>query len=156
MQSEAHYETGLLEQPTLRFRRHPPISLLLDARGLTVGFTTWKCRGLWAGAPGSILAVHEQEQGPLLCAIHREWSLRWHWRVQDAEGDLVGRVEKDRILDPWGTLVLFCRKGSWFTLHGVELARLEQGNQFLELQMLPPVQHDPFAKMLLLAATLVH
>ncbi len=111
------------------------------------------------GWPWSILAIHEQEQSPLVCTIRRRFTFAARREVRDAEGELVGVLAGQWIRNRWERAVIrlealggrSCPPRYQRAVAGAVLG--EQGRPLLEF--LPGVQHDPFAKMMLLAAVVV-
>jgi len=155
-------DTGLLEQSELLVRPgEDGRRLLLGASGEVVGFSRWQGGGLWRGWPWSVLEVHEHEQAPLVFTVRRLLALAPRREVHDADGDLVGVLAGRRVLDRWQ------RTAMWLLPDGTGGQLLDAAGQPLaawseapapggaRLQLLPPVWHDPFAKMLILAAFLV-
>lgn len=145
MDRQARAETGLLEQTTLLVRAEPRRRVLLTVSGEVVGHTSWR-RESWLRR---VLALHEQEQSPLVCTVRR-W-LGWPPRreVRDAEGELVGYLAGDGLLDRWERVAIRRTAGGFVDGHGQLLARWD-GER---LELLDGVRHDPFAKMLIVAAT---
>jgi hypothetical protein len=105
------------------------------------------------------LAVHEEEDEPLVFTVHRAWGLWPRREVRDAEGRPVGSLCGGRITDmdgrPVAELAVSGDDGErvWCGRGGRELARLTPGPDGLRLSFSPDVG-DPFVRMLLLAAVL--
>jgi hypothetical protein len=145
MDSAARAESGLLEQAVLVVRAEGDRRVLLTASGDEVGYTRWQQRGWWRGGPWSVLALHEHEQSPLVCTIRRRLLPRHE--VRDAEGELVGVLAGAHVLDRWDRVVMWRDDSGFVGEHGEVLARWSGGR----LELLPLVQRDPFAKMLIVA-----
>ena len=151
---------GLLEQTTLVLRpsaddRH----LFLASAGAVVGFARRR-RGHWLRPwQRLIVEVHEQEEAPLVCTIRRMFTLWPRYEVRDAEDELVGVLAGQWILDRWqrGTLRVQSLPdgGQLLDDQNAIAARWTVAAGDVSLELLPPVQNDPFAKMLVLAAVLL-
>jgi hypothetical protein len=116
--------------------------------------------GLWQWLTSPIVEVREDDDEPLLCTLHRVWSLGLLWEVRDADGHLVGLVRRNRILNRVGQLIGVRRQAAAGEVrweqpeHGV-LAALTRGADGLRLRFADAVMERPFIKMALLAAALV-
>jgi hypothetical protein len=151
----------MLENPVLVLRpgAAPGAREIVAADTATpLGHAWWVRPGGWLARP--ILAVHEHEDRPLLFTVRRCWGL-WPVReVRDAEGRRVGFVSGRQVRDRYGRRVaqarpLADRTGYVFLdPEGQALADLGPGQGGPHLTFRPEVAHDPFAKMLLLAAAL--
>jgi hypothetical protein len=141
-------ETGLLEQAVLQVRVEPRRRVLLSAAGAVVGHTVWRRDGWFRW----VLEVHEQDQSPLVCTIRRRLAWPPRREVRDAEGELVGFLTPRLILDRWERVALRIRDGCFVGDRGLVLAQW-CGER---LELLDGVRHDPFAKMLLVAAVVAH
>jgi hypothetical protein len=141
-------ETGLLEQAVLLVRAEARRRVLLSAAGEVVGHTAWRRDGWFGWA----LEVHEQDQSPLVCTIRRRLAWPPRREVRDAESELVGFLAAGLILDRWERVAIRLRDGCFVADHGLVLARW-CGER---LELLDEVRHDPFAKMLLVAAVVAH
>lgn len=141
-------ETGLLEQAVLLVRAEARRRVLLSAAGEVVGHAGWRRDGWFRW----VLEVHEQDQSPLVCTIRRRLAWPSRREVRDAEGELVGFLTPGLILDRWERVALRFRDGCFVGDHGLVLARW-CGER---LELLDGVRHDPFAKMLLVAAVVAH
>jgi hypothetical protein len=152
-------ESGLLEQPILLIRPAGlPGRLLLETPTAAVGFATWQ-RGCWVWRPA--LRAHEQEQAPLVFTVRRRGLLLRRWEVSDADDDFIGVAGARCILDRWSRPAMVVRAdgiqgGRILGTQGELLAEWSACEAGVELRLHPLVQHDPFAKMLVLAAVLVH
>jgi len=152
-------DAGLLEQAELVARPGGDgRRLLVGAGGQPVGFSRWQGRVLWRGWPWSALGVHEQEQGPLVFTVRRLLSVAPRREVRDADGELVGVLAGRRVLDRWRRPAMRLRRdgkgGQLLDGQGQPLAAWSDGPGGARLELFPPVWHDPFAKMLILAAFL--
>jgi hypothetical protein len=147
-------EQGLLEQPAFVVRPGEDRRLLAGPEGEVVGFARWQARGIWHAGPWSVLAVYEQEQAPLVFTVRRLFSLIPRHEVRDADGDLVGVLAGPWVLDRWQRPALRVQ------IRGAEGQILDERGGVLahwmgsHLILAPLAWHDPFAKMLLLAAFL--
>jgi hypothetical protein len=151
----------MLEHRILLLRPRPLVPRVRDIldgdSGATLGYARLEIEASswWPRLFGrGVLAVHEQEDEPLLLTIRRAWKLSARRHVYDAEGqpigDLLGRLIHDRYRRPLAALE-----------HGVfrapdrralaELAATEEG---LRLTFHDDIAGEPFVKMLLLAAAL--
>jgi hypothetical protein len=156
----------MLEQRSLllRPRREGARQTIADAdTGSALGFVSWskapaspwwRCLLRWE------LAVHEQEDEPLLFTIHRPGWLLGRLQIRDADGHPVGVVLGRRILDRFGyPLAQLSAKNSQGGIFRAAdqraLAEMDRGPEGLRLVFGPEVATDPFAKMLLLAVVVV-
>jgi hypothetical protein len=127
--------------------------VLADASsGATLGYAQWRRSGFRA-----VLAVHELDDEPLVFTLRRWWLLLGRRVVCDAEGQIVGLVDRTGIQDRWG-----CRLASWEPgenrfrgKEGQSLAVLEHTREGCRLTFSSELEGEPFLKMLLLAAVLV-
>ncbi|MFO0841334.1 MAG: hypothetical protein U0797_02900 [Gemmataceae bacterium] len=144
MDRQAKAESGLLEQAVLLVRAEPRRRVLLTEAGEVVGHTGWHREG-WLRR---VLALYEQEQSPLVCTVRR-W-LGWPPRreVRDAEGELVGYLAGTGLLDRWERVAIR-RAAAGFVDDRDQLLARWDGRR---LELLDGVRHDPFAKMLIVAA----
>lgn len=105
----------------------------------------------------SILAVHEYEDEPLLLTLHARLA---SWLVRDADGHLVGRVRGQRLLDGFGYPLAHLQASpdgaSYRNRDQHELAVTAREDDGVRLTFLLPEDGNPFVKMVLLAAALVH
>ena len=119
-------------------------------------------RFAWLRAWGPpVIEVHESDDEPLLFTMRRGWGFGRRWRVEDAEGTSVGRVVGPFLLDrrerPLAVLRRpEARRASYRDAQGGELAATEVGDEGIRLTFRPDGEGNPFVKMLLLAATLIH
>jgi hypothetical protein len=139
----------------------PRRPILSPQTNVALGYARFDPRpamGWWRLGP-RVLAIHEQEDEPLVFTVHRAW---WLWPardVRDADDQLIGCVRGTRVENSHGrTLAILQGVSSsgerlFRTPGGDELARLQPVPQGLCLAFAPAVQ-DPFLKMLLLAAAL--
>jgi hypothetical protein len=112
----------------------------------------------WRRLAPPVLAVHEEEDEPLVFTVHRTWGLRPRREVRDADGRTVGSLRGSSVWDVAGRPVAeLTAAGSGERIFrgrgGRELARLTPGPEGLRLAFNPDVG-DPFVRMLLLAAVL--
>lgn len=155
-------DRGLLEQPSLLLRPADRDGWrdIEAGSGEVAGFALWQESGPWRGWPWSWLAVHEEEESPLVFTVRRRLAVLPRREVRDAEGDLVGVLAGKWILDRWERPALAMRvgeggEGEIVDLSSQVLATWSRHGQDVRLVFALGVQHDPFAKMLLLAAVLL-
>jgi hypothetical protein len=154
-------ESGLLEQPALLLGRPAgPRRGLYTSAGVAVGFAEWRpsVPG-WLGWLRPVLFVHEELDQPLLCSVQRSLVLLPRREVLDAEQERVGVVAWPWLLDRWGQPVIEARATPGRKVLFLGLGRQMLGDCLrrgdgLRLEFAPAVRHDPFLKMLLLAAAL--
>jgi hypothetical protein len=146
--SQPRAETGLLEQAVLVVRAEPRRRVLLSEAGDVVGFTSWRREGLLC----RVLTLHEQEHSPLVCTVRRRLGWPPRREVRDAEGELVGCLAGRCLLDRWERVVIRLGGGGFLGERDELLARWDGAR----LELLDGVRHDPFAKMLIVAAVVAH
>jgi hypothetical protein len=134
---------------------------ILAPDGAPLGSARWRPRkGPWWRLRPAVLAVHEHEDEPLLFTVRRRWPLLPWREVRDAEGRRVGYLFGARISDRLGRRLARAQTilatGAREIRHrdGRALAELEASPEGVRLTFAPVVEHDPFAKMLLVAAAL--
>jgi hypothetical protein len=155
--------TGLLEQPVLLVRPADDSGRrwLEDAQGQAVGFAwhspllPWWLR--WSRRP---LTVHETDDEPMVFQVQRQWALLPRWQVADADGEVVGSVAGAWLLDRWEQPLLGRRRapdggGTFAPSGGQKAAEWSREGDRLRLVFYPPVQDEPFLKMLILASVLL-
>ncbi len=159
-------DTFMLEQRVLlvRPRAASAVQIIVDGEsGAPVGFARWRSEAppsWWHLFRRGVLAVHEYEDEPLLFSIRRAWSLLPRREVCDAEGRPVGSLLGRVVHDRYGRLLA--------ALHGANgggvfrspearaLADVVPTADGLRICFSDDVAGEPFVKMLLLAACLVH
>ncbi len=149
----------LLVQPRTAAATQP----ILDAEsGRPLGYARWRPPSSgpwWRRLVPAVVAVHEQEDEPLVFTVHRGWGLWPRREVRDADGRPVGSLRGGRVLDAGGRPVaeLAAIDGTGELVFrgrgGRELARLTSGPDGLRLAFSPELG-DPFVRMLFLAAAL--
>jgi hypothetical protein len=158
--SSRHYNEIMLEHRVLLVRSRTPSSVqaIVDGdSGAALGYARWErtpsawwrrafCRG--------VLAVHEQEDEPLLLTIHRGWGWLSRRRVCDAEGKAVGVLFGRIIHDRYGRLLASLENGVFRGPDQSVLANLVRTEEGLRLTFSEDIAGEPFVKMLLLAAAL--
>jgi hypothetical protein len=153
----------MLEQQllVLRPRQAPTPQTLVEAvSGAPLGFTRWRAPGNWLSHwfVGPVLEVREQEDEPLLFTVRRCWSFATRYLVCDADDTPVGVVYGAQLLDRLGRLfTVLQREGErlvFRTSSGCLVAEVESVEETRRLSFQAVVEHQPFAKMLLLAAAL--
>jgi hypothetical protein len=126
--------------------------------GVALGYARWATEPTpwWRRLFGcGVLAVHEQEDEPLLLTIHRAWSWLPRRCVCDAEGKPVGVLLGRLIHDRHGCLVATLENGIFHAPDRRLLAELTATAEGLRLTFSDDIAGEPFIKMLLLAATLI-
>jgi hypothetical protein len=163
----------MLEQPALLLRPcaagdHPAprrVGIIDPITEVALGFASRRrARGrlAWLRAWGPpVIEVHESDDEPLLFTMRRGWGFGRRWRVEDAEGTSVGRVVGPFLLDRRERPLAHFRRSeagtaSYKDVHGREIAATAAGDEGVRLTFRPDGEGNPFVKMLLLAATLIH
>jgi hypothetical protein len=149
----------LLLHPAISGRRR---AIIDAASGEQVGFALTQPdleRGWFGSFLGPQLAIHEQEDEPLLFTMRR-CVFRWtQYEVRDAEGERIGFVMGSAIRDCnrflYATLRMRSDEGVYQCVNGATLAVMRPTAEGRELAFAKVVEMAPFAKMLLLAASLV-
>jgi hypothetical protein len=156
----------MLEQQTLLLRpwigrAAPRRPIVEPATGEVLGFACWQPAtpgAWWRWLLAPVLEVHEAEDEPLLCTLHRYWSLGTVWAVRDADGRAVATVRRGTIEDPLGRCLAAPESAVdllvFRDLERQELATLRREPEGLLLSFTEEVRGEPFAKMALLAAAL--
>jgi hypothetical protein len=152
-------ETGLLEQSVLLVPASPgQRRRLLAVSGQPVGFARRLEQGSWWSWWCSGLAVHEEEDQPLVFTIKRRFILMKRREVVDADGELVGTVALPWLLDRWGKPVVEVRPrhstSGAFLANGSVVGEWSLQEGSLRLAFMPAIMDEPYLKMLLLAAIL--
>jgi hypothetical protein len=132
-------------------------SIVDGESGAVLGYARWQPQqaSWWRRVLGSrTLAVHEQEDEPLLLTIHRSWSLLPSRQVCDADGQPVGALFGRLIYDRYGRLLAALEDGVFRDPHRRVLAELAPTTEGLRLTFSDDIAGEPFLKMLLLAAVL--
>jgi hypothetical protein len=110
----------------------------------------------WLSRP--VLAVHENDDEPLLCTIHRLWRWRRTWEVRDADGHPVGQILTTAILSRqgWQGRIRWEAAGEMICQDYWKrtLATLSPSGDGFLLTFAEQLDGNPFAKMLLLGAVL--
>src|SRR5262245_2726965 len=135
---------------------------VLDPGGAALGFVAQVPSGprwlRWLTRPH--LEVYETEDASLLCTVSAAgWGRRLH-AVRDSEGRHVGTVRQWLLFDAAGRLLAQGRAAvdgatRFVSPAGLELGAVAPCEDGTLLTLLPAVDGDPFARMLLLGATLV-
>jgi hypothetical protein len=150
----------MLEHRVLLVRSRTPSSVqaIVDGdSGAALGYASWETEPSpwWRRMFGrGVLAVHEQEDEPLLLTIHRGWSWLPRCRVCDAEGKPVGALLGRIIQDRYGRSLAALDNGIFRTPDRRALAELAPTAEGLRLTFSDDIAGEPFVKMLLLAAAL--
>jgi hypothetical protein len=153
--------SGLLEQAVLLLDPPRPdgLRLLRALSGQPVGFARPRRRPWWCRWLPPILAVHEQDDEPLLCTVRRRLALLPWREVLDADDEMVGTIALPWLMDRWSRPAVEVRlgppgKGVFLSLSGEELAEWTTPRGAMRLDIRESARNDPFLKMLLLAALL--
>ncbi len=134
---------------------------IADASGTALlGVAMWRrgC-GRWWWPEGSILAVHEHDDTPLVFTVQRRWNWPPRREVRDADGNRVGELIGDWVRDEFGRHIAVRKRHVDQTLlidrAGKALATYRPDSAGRNITFSPEVAGDPFVKMLLLAAVLL-
>jgi hypothetical protein len=105
------------------------------------------------------LAVHESEDEPLLCTVHRLWSFCETWELRDADAHPVGKLSRMVIRGRLGRLLTCVDAPERGTLHyldrqGRTMATLTRRGD-CRLTFIPESKGDPFTRMLVLSGVLI-
>ncbi|HEY7154310.1 MAG TPA: hypothetical protein VH575_10170 [Gemmataceae bacterium] len=150
----------MLEQRVLllRPRTASAVQAIADGEsGAPLGFARWQAEtpSSWRRLFGrSVLAVHEQEDEPLLFTVRRAWSLLPRREVRDAEDQPIGSLLGRLVQDQHGRVVASLQDGVFRSPRQHILAELVSAPDGLRLCFHAGVADEPFVKMLLLAAAL--
>jgi hypothetical protein len=128
--------------------------------GAPQGFAQWRPRkGAWWRLRPAVLAVHEDEDAPLLFTVRR-WLALLPWReVRDAEGRRIGFLFGKWLSNRLGRRLARVERldeGAYAFRqpNGRLLGEVRLGPEGARLTFASEVEHEPFVKMLLLAAAL--
>jgi hypothetical protein len=157
----------MLDQPALLIRPwqgNPPRAWIVEpGTAALLGSVRWfqpSGPSRWLAPwrqPG--LAVHECDDEPLLLTA-RQTLLPWRsWQVRDADEHPVGRVHGLRLLDVFGQpLASLHEEGGSSVYRDREqiLAVTRHEEDGVRLTFQPDERGNPFVRMVLLAATLLH
>ena len=136
----------------------PCVQAILDGNsGAVLGYARWETdpSPWWQRIfSRGLLAVHEQEDEPLLFTMRRAWGLIPRREVCDADGQpvgtLIGRIVHDRHGRPLAVL----ENGVFRDVDQHALAELSSTPEGMRLSFGNEITGEPFVKMLLLAAAL--
>jgi hypothetical protein len=149
-------ETGLLEQEILLLRLNSAGEWrVFTCTGLPVGVVRVERPAWWWPIRRPVLAVHEDQDEPLLCTVSPTWGFGPWFRVHDANDSPVGLVLEGRIWDPLGQRLATLEKDRFLSPEGQTLAEVSHRDGQARLHFSERVRCEPFVKMLLLAAVLV-
>jgi hypothetical protein len=152
----------MLEQRVLlvRPRTTSALQAIVDGEsGAPLGFARWEAEtpsSWWPLFGRCMLAVHEQEDEPLLFTIRRAWSLLPRREVRDAEDQPIGSLLGRLVHDQHGRAVAALQDGIFHGPRQRVLAELAATPDGLRLAFHADIADEPFVKMLLLAACLVN
>jgi hypothetical protein len=141
----------------LRWRTASALQPIVDGdSGVPLGYARWQtpCRWWRRLFGGTLLAVHEQEDEPLLFTVRRGGSLWPRREVRDAEEQPIGFVLGRLVHDRFGRLVAALQDGLFRNPHQRILAEMNSTTDGVRLTFGDDIAGEPFVKMLLLAAAL--
>jgi hypothetical protein len=154
----------MLEQNRLLLARWGPDgvrAITAADTGRPEGFACWRSRAgepWWRRLGRPVLEIREHEDQPLLFTVRRCWSLWPNYEVRDADDRLVGFVLGSALYDHAGRSLATRHEANgaavFHDVRGEPLAHWQPGPDCDSLAFLPPVQDNPFVKMVLLAAVL--
>lgn len=104
--------------------------------------------------------IHESDDEPLVFTMQQGWAWVARWDVTDAEDRFIGRIRGDVIFDRRLTYLARLdwdeetQSGLFLDAQQQELATFERENQSWRLTFSSEDLHNPFVRMLLLAAGL--
>lgn len=125
--------------------------------GAALGYARWETEPTpwWRRMFGrGVLAVHEQEDEPLLFTIRRGWGFIPRREVCDADGQPVGTLLGRLVNDRYGRALAALENGVFRDANQHALAELSPTADGLRLTFGDEIASEPFVKMLLLAAAL--
>lgn len=135
--------------------------ILDSATRQSLGFaSTITARGWAAPFFRRGLEVFETEDASLVFRIYQPWLLSWTWDVFEAEDRHIGIVYRGMLFDAdaarFGVLTLSNAgdQGRFKGSGGADLAGFQLRDDELHLSFHPAVDNQPFARMVLLGATL--
>ncbi len=107
----------------------------------------------------TFLAVHESEDEPLLCTVHRLWGFREAWELRDADAQPVGKLSGTVIRGRLGRLLSRVAAPERGTVHYLDrqartTATLTRYGD-CRLTFNPESKGDPFTRMLVLSDVLI-
>ena len=136
----------------------PPVQPIVDGEsGAVLGYARWETDpSPWWQRMFSrgVLAVHEQEDEPLLFTIRRAWGITPRHEVCDADGQPVGTLLGRLVYDRHGRPLAALANGVFRDSNQHALAELSSTTEGLRLTFGDDIAGEPFVKMLLLAAAL--
>ena len=142
----------------LRWRTSSAVQPIVDGdSAVPLGYARWQtppCRWWRRLFGGALLAVHEQEDEPLLFTVRRAGSLWPRREVRDADEQPIGCVLGRLVHDRFGRLVAALQEGLFRNAHQHILAELTVSADGVRLTFGDDIAGEPFVKMLLLAAAL--
>ena len=151
----------MLEHRVLLVRSRSPAPSVRDIldgdSGAALGYARWEeeASSWWRRMFGcGVLAVHEQEDEPLLLTVRRVWKLNTRRRVCDADGQPIGDLLGRLIYDRYGRPLAALEDGVFLDPDRRTLAELSATAEGLRLTFHDDIAGEPFVKMLLLAAAL--
>jgi len=157
----------MLEQSELLLRPwtvEPARRLAISApnSATVLGFARRRHEGQWwSWLRRFVVEIRETEDEPLVMTLQRGRIWRGNWEVADAEETPIGRIHGTLLVSDFGDELgqwrWTKRDGKALIVRGSQsvLARAERSEKGVLLTF-DPLTHSPFARMLLLAATLAH
>jgi hypothetical protein len=143
----------------VRSRTLSSVQAIVDGEsGVALGYARWQAEGShwWRRLFGcGVLAVHEQEDEPLLLTLRPTWGWLPYRRVCDAEGKSIGALLGRVIHDRRGRTLATLENGIFCSPDRRVLAELTATTEGLRLTFSDDIAGEPFIKMLLLAAALM-
>jgi hypothetical protein len=105
------------------------------------------------------LAVHESEDEPLLCTVHRQWGFQETWELRDAEGHPVGKLARGVLRGRLGRVLSRVdapegRTTRYLDRQGRTMATLTRCGE-RRLAFAAESKGDPFTRMLVLGGVLI-
>jgi hypothetical protein len=151
----------MLEHTVLLVRSRTPspaVQAIVDGdSGTVLGYARWETEPTpwWRRMfGGGVLAVHEQEDEPLLFTVRRVWGFLPRREVCDADGQPIGTLLGRLVHDRYGRPLAALENGIFRASNRHPLAELSPTAEGLRLTFGDDIASEPFVKMLLLAAAL--
>jgi hypothetical protein len=136
----------------------PGVQAILDGEsGALLGYARWEVEPSpwWRRMfTRGVVAVHEEEDEPLLFTIRRAWGLIPRREVCDADGQPVGTLLGRLLHDRYGRQLAALENGVFRASDQHSLAELSSTPDGLRLTFGEEIASEPFVKMLFLAAAL--
>jgi hypothetical protein len=110
---------------------------------------------------GRTLEAYEWPDSSLVFCLHRSWGWSGAWHVVDADGRLVGKISRRKLLDGFGSFLAVFESldgigsGRCLTMDGFELGDYSVADNGTRVTFAADMEGNPFAKMMLLSGVLV-